>query len=739
MVNAYCVIITNKISQYLINLFLEAQNKPMKMRSLPVLIMGLSSILLQIISMRQLLTVFSGNELDIGITLSVWLTAVGTGSYIGHRLKFRNAFVLSFIAVAILAQPTILCMDLLRPFLGIGFGETVPLTTTIISTVFLLLPLCLVLGMQFPLAVSYADGDASKAYSLEATGAFIGGIMFTILLAGRTDVSILTLMISIVSIITASFLLKRKLFFLFLAIPLVVYFGAHRSEMKFLPKDMELVKRVESRYGEIKVLKIKSQMNVYSSGKYNFSYPDPQTEEIRAHMPMSAHPHPEHIMIIGGSPAVLREILNYPILKLDFLEIDPSMIDVSLSLLSKEDTAKLNDKRLRIISEDARKFINKLQVPAYDMIILNLPEPATANINRFYTEEFFYETKSALKKDGILTLTLPTSSGYISRRMQTVNGSVYNSLRSVFGYTAVSSEEYGYLFASDSPVDISPILLENRFNQSMIRTENFRPYIFYDAFSSLKSAMVKERLGKISKKNKDMRPSAYLYNLMLWADIQGSSLLTSLLDHSRALSVFMVILIIAVSALLWRRNNAVYYSIFTTGYSTMAFSVIIILFYQAAYGYVYEMIGLLTSMFMAGMAVGAYIMKSVSRPMKWLRFFEAAVIVLFISSPLFFKQEVLFYILSLFCGMAGGVQFTLANQFMKAANPSLSAFKGERPDTARTAGRLYAFDLAGSFLGALLTSIFLLPIFGIQNTIIFVVLIKAVSMILIFSVRHEKA
>ncbi len=84
----------------------------MNTRSLPVLIMGMSSILLQIISMRQLLAVFSGNELDIGITLSVWLTAVGTGSYIGHRLKFKNAFVLSFIAVAFLAQLTVLSMDL---------------------------------------------------------------------------------------------------------------------------------------------------------------------------------------------------------------------------------------------------------------------------------------------------------------------------------------------------------------------------------------------------------------------------------------------------------------------------------------------------------------------------------------------------------------------------------------------------------------------------------------------------
>ena len=51
----------------------------------------------------------------------------------------------------------------------------------------------------------------------------------------------------------------------------------------------------------------------------------------------------------------------------------------------------------------------------------------------------------------------------------------------------------------------------------------------------------------------------------------------------------------------------------------------------------------------------------------------------------------------------------------------------------------YAFDLAGSFLGAFTCSIFLVPLFGIQNTIFFVVLIKVLSIILLFSIRDEKS
>jgi hypothetical protein len=44
-------------------------------------------ILLQITVLRLLLSTFSGNELDIGITLSFWLIYVGLGSYMGRKIR----------------------------------------------------------------------------------------------------------------------------------------------------------------------------------------------------------------------------------------------------------------------------------------------------------------------------------------------------------------------------------------------------------------------------------------------------------------------------------------------------------------------------------------------------------------------------------------------------------------------------------------------------------------------------
>lgn len=694
------------------------------MRYIPIIVMGLSSILLQIIIIRQLLSTFSGNELDIGITLSIWLIAVGIGSYIGYRIRFKNALAIAFLALALLSQPTILITNLIRPIFSAEPGEVIPLTTTITSTIITLLPLCLIVGLQFPLSISYFGGDTAKVYRLEALGAFMGGIIFTLMLSGKIDVSIIAMSLSIINFIIALLLLRKKSLITLLLIPLAFYLGINKVNKILQWDGMELIKRVESRYGAIKVFKIKDQLNLYASGKFQFSYPDVQTEELRAHIPLLVHPSPSYILSIGGPPAVLREFLKYP-LSIDFVEIDPEIVRASFDILSKEDKDRLNDRRLRIITMDGRRFVKTLNKPRYDLVIFNLPEPSTANINRFYTVEFFREIKGVLNRNGILSVIVPTSSGYIGRRMQTANGSIYNSLKKVFKDVEVSSEEYGYILASDSPIEINPDSLKKRFSDRSISTSHFRPYIIDDAFSPLKVRMVKERFGRIDTINQDIRPVAYIYNLMLWAETHGGRMLNYLLDL-KVWQIVLMFLIVStgISAFLWRKRGSVYFSIFTMGYSTMAFSVIIILAYQARFGYVYERIGLLTASFMVGMAMGAYIIKEKVRPLRWLQFFEVITIMLFISSPLFFKQEAFFYLLSLLCGMIGGIQFVTANQCMK----------GE--EASRTGGRFYTIDLAGSFLGALLTSIFIVPLLGILNSLFSLVLIKGVSLLLLLSIKE---
>jgi spermidine synthase len=688
--------------------------------SIPLIIMGITSMLLQITVLRLLLSTFSGNELDIGITLSFWLVYVGLGSYIGRKIKFRHAFALSFVIIAILSLPTAFSIKAIRTILSLEPGEAVSFSSTIFSTAITLFPMCLIIGLQFPLAGSFSGGRnaAARVYGLEALGAFIGGTIYTFLISSRVNSFELCLLLSLVNVSIAIAISRKKLISTFFIIPFIFYFGFHGFASTLPWHGLEISQHVESKYGEITVIKVRDQSSIYTNGHLMLTYPDSQTEEMNTHLSISLHPSPSDILIIGGSPGILRESLKYPLNSIEFIELDPKIVEIALNLLTKDDRESLQDRRIKIIIEDGRRFIKGLNKPAYDLIILNLPQPSTAGINRFYTTDFFKEVKNALKKDGIIVISIPQSTGYIGKRMQTACGSIYNSLKSVFRYVEVTAQEYGGLFASDSVIDTDPIILETRFVKRNISAQHFNQYIFRDAFSPFNVDYVKKRLGEVKLVNTDLLPSAYLYNLMLWADIHGGKILHSLLRiNGWNLLLFTIIILASISFISWgKKKPVIYFSIFTTGFSGMSFVLAIILAYQSLYGYIYEMIGALSATFMIGLWTGTFLTRTAKESLKILFTLELITIILAIIAPLFFVSESLFYLLVFLFGTITGCQFSSANLSM-----------GD-PDAG---GKLYAVDLIGSFSGALIPSLVIIPLFGISNTLLLIAVIKAFSALII--------
>jgi spermidine synthase len=700
------------------------------MQYLPFLALGAISLLLQITVLRELLTVFSGNELDIGITLSLWLVSVGAGSFAGSKLRVKDAFGYSFVLVSFLALPTLLGIKLIRPFLSLAPGEAASLGATFLSTAVALLPLCFALGLQFPLAVTARGGrePAASVYALEAAGAFLGGLLFTFVLSGRAGPEGLVFSLCAVNILVASCVLRRKAAVVFLAVPLAVYLGSGAVDRYLSEKSgIESVKEVQSRYGEIRVTRLEGQLNVYQAGHLLFSYPDPQTDELQAHLPMSAYPGagPGRVLAIGGSPGIIREFLKYPV-KVDYVEIDPVLVETSLELLDAGDSLAVRDERVRIITEDGRRFIKSLAAPLYDIVVINLSEPSTANMNRFYTEEFFGEVREAMRDGALLTLTLPTSSGYVGRRMQLANGSVYNSLRGVFGHVGVSTEEYGLLTASERPVDLAPGALAQRFSERGISTHHFRPYVIKDAFSPLRRDLLKGRLGVVAERNTDLRPAAYLYNLMLWAEMHKAGILNAVLGLGEYSAAALVLAFLVYAGVVFRkRRRTLYYSMLGAGYAGMAFMLAAVLSFQAAFGYVYEMFGLLSAVFMVGMALGSHLMRGRGF-IKTLLGLELGTALLALAAPVFFSAEALFYLFSLLSGVITGAVFASVNMCMKPGEPGM------------TGGRLYAVDLLGSFGGASLTALIFIPVLGIRESLYVAAAVKLLSAILVWSVRHEE-
>jgi spermidine synthase len=687
--------------------------------------MGFTSILLQVTILRQLLATFSGNELDIGITLSFWLIYVGLGSYTGKRFKSTLAFVFSFICIALTALPTIIAIKAIRLILSLEPGEIVPFGSTIFTTGIFLFPLCFFIGLQFPFAVSFIKlhNAAGRVYGLESIGSFIGGILFTFLIATRMDAMEICLAVSLLNIFMALYISGKKSIILVCIIPLLVFFVFQKRVLTLPWGSLNVIQTVQSKYGEITIIQFDEQTSIYSNGHLHFTYPNVPVEEIKVHLPVTLHPSPEKVLVIGGSIGTIREFLKYPIKSIEFIEIDPAIIRASFALLSPHDGEAIKDRKVRIIHEDGRSFIKKSQDSMYDLIILNLPQPTTANINRFYTLDFFKEVSATLRKDGILALGISQSSGYMGRSMQAANSSIYNSLRSVFPHVVTTTQEYGTLFASESPIKISPVILETRFSENFVPTQYFHQYVFYDAFAPLGIEYVTERLRETPFINTDMKPTAYLYNLLLWAEIQKSNFLNYLIKIKawHALAALITLLILLSILIVKDKKRIIHYSIFTTGFTGMSFFIALILTYQAMHGYLYEMIGLLTAIFMIGIWSGTAITSRIAAPLRYLFSLELVSVFVFIGSIFLIQSEHFFSVLIFISGALTGAQFSAAN---------LSMGKIE------AAGNLYAFDLFGSFLGSFISAIILIPLFGIASVLFSIALIKAVSALMIFSIRH---
>jgi hypothetical protein len=107
------------------------------------------------------------------------------------------------------------------------------------------------------------------------------------------------------------------------------------------------------------------------------------------------------------------------------------------------------------------------------------------------------------------------------------------------------------------------------------------------------------------------------------------------------------------------------------------------------------------------------------RALKMLFYLELLTITLALSATVFFNAEPLFYVLILLAGTITGGQFSTAN--ISIGEPEAG-------------GRLYAVDLIGSFLGAFVPAMILIPLFGVSNTLLFIAGIKAVSAVMILSV-----
>ena len=741
--------------------------------------MGISGVISQIVLLRELLVSYLGNELTLGVILANWLVLEAIGSYASGRtvekVKRKEEIYILFQLIFSLAFPVSVYLS--RVFKGIP-GEAVGLGPIFYSSFLILLPVSLPRGALFTLGSrlysEYCGGNVSsigRVYILETLGTILGGVLITYVLIQHFNSFEIALMVSLLSAATSVLLLwpggeplrlDRRTAIGWLSILFVLFYvlllltgseRIQRSSIRTQWKDMNVLHYENSVYGNMMVAESENQFTFFNNGIPVITTPVPDVGffEDLVHFPMLLHDQPESVLILGGGAGgLLHEVLKHPVTRIDYVELDPLLLKLVKQFSTPMTRSELADPRVRIHTMDGRLFIQETPV-RFDIIFVGLSAPQELQTNRFFSSEFFSIVKQKMNPDGIFTLTLPGSLTYLSRELKDLNGCIFDTLKKAFSCVRVIPGETNLYLASNSGrlerETVSRMIerLEARRIQTKLIT---RGYLADRLDDQWQKWFLQSLEGRALRINSDFHPLGVFFSLTHWNAL-FSPRLNGIFQGFEKFSMKLTLAALAAFSFLmgflffWKPRasiQSVSYSIFTTGLTGMIFTLAIIFTYQTLYGYLYRQIGLLVTLFMAGIASGSLLMTGrLKKPAGESLLFlgtELGLILFSFLLPLLFSvlarfregstsnlPEVAFWCVSFVSGSCMGLQFPLA---VKIYLDHL-AMKGT---VGQTAGLIYGADLLGGFFGGLLGGVLFLPVLGLKETCLMMAMIKMSSFLL---------
>jgi spermidine synthase len=638
------------------------------------------------------------------------------------------------------------------------------LLPSLILAVFIPAPLCLILGLQFSTTTKCLDQSklvqsVNRAYFIETIGFVFAGLFFSyflilfnvwIALSLLACLNFLAVLFILMPLSREKYLFFRiiSLVFLFafalLSLPQFSQFIEYQSQSWRFPKQ-KLIKITNSPYGQLAVSQVTGtkQYNFYQSGFWLASNQEIPLNESLAHLPLLFLDQPQNILLIGhGFQGLIKEILKHRPAKIYYLELDPWLVRTVLPYLPNHLQKTFNQPSVKIINQDGRHFLKTALPEKFDLALINLPDPSTALFNRFYTQESFKEVKNNLQEAGILATYLSFSPNYQNKDLIKLEASIYQTLKKVFPEVIVLPEEGTALFLASNQKSIlnAPVsLLTERWQQRNLSTQFInQPYLNYLLTNQRTSQLNKVLAEEKVKINRDNWPISYAYNFFFWTTYFHPRLsdwlrLSLQIKFSWFLALFL--LLAGLILLLKKKTNPVkilWLAMAIGGFSLMAAEILLIIAYQSLFGYLYYRLALLIALFMLGLAGGTWlgIKKTQPRSNRLIRLSSISRIHLLIIAylfliyclfwfnlfdqiNLFLSREIVFPILAVLIGGLVGLEFTYANHLYGAFHP----------------GFIYSADLLGSCLGALSAALFFIPLMGIGQTLLILIMINLLAIV----------
>ena len=771
---------------------------------------GAVAMLAQVVLLRQLLAVVEENEIFLGVFFALWFAGIFVGATIGGRIRAQGNRLARITLALLTAQALFfpLCVfsiQAVRTNLGLPAAQPLDFSTLSAIAAAHLVPFSLITGLTFPLLCRLdaqhsprENASLSTIYATEALGGLAAGAIFTFWLAGRIGAPALGLaavgFVALNAALAASLLMQRgrktwTIGFLIVAILTTIVWSppvrrplvervANRAWRTY--GGIERIAQTETRHGRLALARAADQFSLLVNGRFVLSFPDPRTAAATANLMLAERPSPRRILLIGGlGHGLVKHWLAAGCERIDVVEVDPDLPAFLMPWLPAEDRRALDDPRVTLHATDGRWFVKHRAASTppqpYDMIVCLAPDPTTAAVNRFYSLEFFDEVRRNLAPGGVFAFDLGSAVNYFGPEVGGVVGSIVAALRKVFPDTIATPGTRTVFFASPTAGTLTgdPTALIARWEAMGLAGDGFSPLYFHTAFESGQTAFLARELERLAREhapNTDLKPASYRFGLELWSRLSGSGIgaVLRLGDALRGWIIAVLLVLVGGAWWLWARvgrwdagrlaRRRALFVIATTGATGIALSLLLMLAFQTTLGYLYQQLGLLVALFMAGLAVGALAVgrsrrgrhsddqaeetmplraeAAYSRSAWALAVCEAgqALFALIVAGALlaFLGRGVspnpnvlavgiasLMFIVGLF----GGAEFTLAGRLYRSGRTEPAG-----RSLGLTAGWIDAADHLGAMAGAILTAIVLLPALGFIGTILTLAGLKCVGL-----------
>jgi spermidine synthase len=726
--------------------------------------LGFFSLFSQTLIIREFIISFGGNELGIGLFYFFWLFWVGMGALL--VLTFLNKILTKYFFKLLLIYPFLTLLEIvlfitLRESASIDWWEFFTLEKVFVYLFIFTSFISIFTGIIFTLGIIWLKNLKNEktstivgsSYLFESLGSFFAGGIATFLIIRLVSPLVILLLGSLLfffTIIILSFSFKDKLsffssfimiiflIFLLLVPQKIINFFHHLRAYHLFPEG-EFIEEIYTPYQHLLISKLSSKIIVISNGEIISTLPEVIDADKESALFISEANLPKNILIFGiGVENLINSFLKFPVKNITYVLEDKIYYKVIYKNLPKDLKKTLKDSRLKIIFQSPRLFL-KRNKRKFDLIIIYTSDPSNLVINNFFTKEFFSLLKNNLKERGIVASKITSAENFIGEEIRNYGSSLYYTLKEIFPKIVIIPGKINWFIAgkSRSFLTENPEVLIKRFKRirpfnSSFPPEGFRSIFIRERVEFVKNIYKENPLFKNLKLiNSDLKPLTFFLNLLVMARYSNSYLIkffkqTYLLGIYFFLIPILLCFLARINFILKIENKKQSRILFNgklfqflSGFLGFSLHLVLIFIFQNKFGTIFQFIGLVNSLFMLGLSLGAFFGNFLKEKFFYLKIIIAILIIqiIFIYLPYFFFikldlplkiQFILFILFFLVLGTLTGISYPLVARVLEETNIAVK----------KTAVSLELLDHWGAALAGLICGFFMFPILGIVKTLV---------------------